>query len=71
MGKVRRGSGARTLAPPLPPENDKRKGTRKVDIRLPGKGNSNTHGARPVHLIITMRKCIRTRRLPIKNSLYI
>ena len=22
--------------------------TRKVDIRLPGKGNSNSHGARPV-----------------------
>jgi len=28
----------------------------KVDVRLPGKGNSNTHGARPVHLIITMIK---------------
>ena len=25
-----------------------------VDVRLPGKGNSNSHGARPVHLIITM-----------------
>jgi hypothetical protein len=24
-------------------------GQRKVDIRLPGKGNSNSHGARPVH----------------------
>ena len=24
--------------------------TRKVDTRLPGKGNSNSHGARPVHL---------------------
>ena len=23
--------------------------SRKVDIRLPGKGNSNSHGARPVH----------------------
>jgi len=23
--------------------------TRKVDIRLPGKGNSNSHGARPVY----------------------
>ena len=33
---------------------------RKVDIRLPGKGNSNSHGARPVHLIITMIKWIRT-----------
>ena len=24
-------------------------GVRNVDIRLPGKGNSNFHGARPVH----------------------
>ena len=31
------------------PERDKRKGTRKVDIRLPGKGNSNSRGARPVY----------------------
>ena len=22
---------------------------RKVDVRLPGKGDSNSHGARPVH----------------------
>ena len=36
--------------------------TRKVDVRLPGKGNSNSHGARPVHLIITMIKWIRTSR---------
>ena len=28
----------------------------KVDVRLPGKGNSNLHGVRPVHLIITMMK---------------
>jgi len=34
---------------------------RKADVRLPGKGNSNTHGARPVHLIITMMKWIRTK----------
>ena len=34
--------------------------TRKVDVRLPGKGNSDSHGARPVHLIITMIKWIRT-----------
>ena len=33
---------------------------RKVDLGLPGKGNSNCHGARPVHLIITMIKWIRT-----------
>ena len=41
----------------------------KVDVRLPGKGDSNSHGARPVHLIITMMKWIRTSRLSIKNSL--
>jgi len=43
--------------------------TRKVDVRLPGKGNSNSHGARPVHLTITIIKWIRTSRLSIKNSL--
>jgi len=42
---------------------------RKVDVRLPGKGNPNSHGARPVHLIITMIKWIRTSRLSIKKSL--
>jgi len=42
---------------------------RKVDVRLPAKGNSNSHGARPVHLIITMIKWNRTSRLSIKNSL--
>jgi len=41
----------------------------KVDVRLPGKGNSNSHSARPVHLIITMVQWIRTMRLSIKNSL--
>ena len=42
---------------------------RKVGIRLPGKGNSNSHGARPVHQIISMIKLMRTSRLSIKNSL--
>ena len=28
--------------------------TNKIDIRLPGKGNSNSHGARPAHQIISM-----------------
>jgi hypothetical protein len=37
---------------------------RKVDVRLPGQGN----GARPVHLIITMMRWIRTSRLSIKKS---
>ena len=44
-------------------------GSSKVDVRLPGKGNSNSHGARPVHLIITMIKWIQTSGLSIKNSL--
>ena len=35
----------------------------------PPKGNSNSNGARLVHLIITMIKWIRTSRLSIKNSL--
>ena len=43
---------------------------RPPDVRLPGKGNSNSRGARPVHLIITMIKWIRTSRLSIKNSLW-
>jgi len=42
---------------------------RKVDVRLPAKRNSTSHGARPDHLIITMTKWIRTSRLSIKNSL--
>ena len=43
----------------------------KRDVRLPGKGNSKSHGARPVHLIITKMKWIRTSRLSIKSSLYV
>ena len=31
-------------------------GSRKVDIRLPGEGNSNSHDARLVHKIISMIK---------------
>jgi len=42
---------------------------RKVDVRLPGKGNSKSHGARPVHQIITMIKWIRTSRLAMKERL--
>ena len=33
------------------------------------KGILNSRGARPVHLIITMLKCIQTSRFSIKNSL--
>ena len=43
--------------------------SRKVDIRLPGKAKSNSHGARLVHLIITMIKWNRTSRLSINNYL--
>ena len=39
---------------------------RKVDIRQPGKGNSNSHGARTVH---HKHRWIRTSRLARKNSL--
>ena len=34
--------------------NERTSDARKVDVRLPGKGNLYSHGARPVHLIITM-----------------
>ena len=34
--------------------------SRGVDIRLPRKGDSNSHGVRPVYLIILMMKWIRT-----------
>ena len=47
----------------------RREESRQIDVRLPGKGNSNSHGARPVYLIIKMIKWIRTGRLSIKNSL--
>jgi hypothetical protein len=42
---------------------------RKVNVRLPGKGDSNSHDARSAHQIISMMKWTRTSRLPIKNSL--
>ena len=44
-------------------------GTKKVDVRLPGTGNSNSNGAKPVHLIVTTIKWIQTSRLSIKNFL--
>jgi hypothetical protein len=39
----------------------------KVDIKLLEKGNSNSHGARPVHQIMSVIKWLRTSRLSIKN----
>ena len=58
----------------LPPseksfKGGKELGSRKVDVRLPGEVNSNSHGARPVHQIISLIKWIRVSRLSIKNSL--
>ena len=41
---------------------------RRVDVRLSEKGNSNSYGARPVHLVILMMKWIWTSRVSIKNS---
>ena len=59
------------MQPPsvAPAEPCLNKMTRKVDVRLPGKGNSNSHGAKPACLIITMIKWIRASKLSIKNSL--
>ena len=42
---------------------------RKVDLRLPGKGNPNSHGARPVQIIITMIRWTRTSELSIDDYL--
>ena len=48
---------------------------REVDVRLPEKENSNYHGARPVHQIISVHQItsmiewIRTSWLAIKSSL--
>jgi len=39
------------------------------EVALPGKGDSNSHGAGPFHPTISMIKWIRIRRLSIKNSL--
>ena len=44
--------------------------TPQDDRREPAiQGNSNSHGARPDHQIISMIKWIRTSKLSIKNSL--
>ena len=37
----------------------------QVDIRLPVKVNSTSHGERPVHQMISMMKWIRTRTLSL------
>ena len=44
-------------------------GWSKVDIRLPGTGDSKSHGARPVHQTISMIEWIRPSRLSIMDSL--
>ena len=45
--------------------------TRMVDTRLPAKGSSNCHGARPVYQIILMTKWLWTSRLSTKNYLFL
>jgi len=59
-----------------PPPNSPRVGlngrvlaTRKVDIKLPGKGHSSSHGASRSIKIISMMKWIRASRLSRQNSL--
>ena len=42
--------------------------SKKVDVRLPGKGHSNSPGAKPIHPIITMITWVKTSRLSMKNS---
>ena len=42
--------------------------SRKVDMRPPGKENSNSHGERPVQQIISMIKWFWTSGLSIKKS---
>jgi hypothetical protein len=44
--------------------------TRKADTRLPGKGDSHPHGARPVHQIMSMITWIRACKLSTHNSLW-
>ena len=44
-------------------------GVGTVDVRLPGKEDSNSHGARLVHLVTTMMKWFWNSRLSINNSL--
>ena len=68
-----------TLLNPLPETRNPKPGNRKhlftfptphrkVDVWLPGKGNSNPHGARPIHQIITMMKWSWASRLSINKS---
>ena len=47
------------------------RGSRKVNIRLAEKENSNSHGAKSVHQIISMIQLIRASRLSFKLSLWL
>ena len=53
----------------LETDGEREEFTQVCNIRLPGKENSSSHGARPVHVIIKMMKWIGISRSPIKNSL--
>ena len=44
--------------------------SRKPDVKLPEKWNSNSHGARPVHQITMVIKWIRTGRLSMNDSFF-
>ena len=50
-------------------DSNQRNSAWKVDVTLPGKRNSDSHGTRPVHLIISVIKWIRSSRSSIKRSL--
>ena len=65
VGRLRQALSPEPLPSALPPSPLPL--TRKIDIRLTGKGNSNSHGARPVYLIIRMIEWFRTSTLSIKN----
>jgi hypothetical protein len=54
---------------PLADQRVRVPGPGKVDVRLPGKGNSNSHDARPVYQN-HLDEWIRTSRLSIKNFLW-
>ena len=57
----------RQVSNPGPPEEPDAYSIRKVDVRLPG--NENSHGAMPVHLIITMIKWIRPDQQVVNTEL--
>ena len=41
---------------------------KKVNVRLPGQGNSNSHGARPVHKIILMIEWVVNKEISLSRK---